>query len=371
MHIQDREKVGTREFSAIIIITIASKFSDMTPTMLAQAGENVSWMIPVISLLIMIVPLYVTFLLLRHYKDKNLIEVIMTILGKPLGLLITLVLFLTSFAANVIDTRGYIEIIGTMYYPNSPVFLIYMVFMIGTFSLAKQGFTGIARVSWSLFPYLKIPLALLLFLVSDDLIFSRLFPFLGPGIETIAKEGFLKNSIYGELIFFGMIYPYIRNVNSYKRSMIIGSSITLFELVIYYLAFNMLFDFPTIKQVTYPFHELTRYATIGDYVTNTETVYFAFWLLGSVIKYAVYLFILVLIFASMCNIKDYKKLLPLFSVLVIGVGLIPENSVELLKMRELLLNTVAFILPAIPLLLWSVAKMRGEFKREEKNNRSI
>lgn len=363
MKVHEKDKIGTREFSAIIIITIASKLGDMTPNILFETGKNAVWMIPTISLSVIILPTFLMFSLLNKYKDKNLIEVCIAILGKTVGTLISIVLFLIAFSATIIETRSYVEIIGTFYYPQSPVIVIYSLFLLGSVALSIKGIQGISRVSWSILPYLKVSLLMLLLLISRDVIFSRVFPIFGPGVPPVLKEGIMKNSIFGELLFFSMLYPFVKKDRVYIKSITIGAVVSLIELSIFYLFYIALFDFPMIESVTYPFHEMTRYVSVGVYITNTETFYLAFWLLGALIKYSIYIYVCIQIFSSLLGIEQYKRLYPIFGLLIFYIGLQPQNPLDIRNLKESLYTISSIALPSLPIFIWVIAKFRGVYAK--------
>jgi spore germination protein KB len=283
-------------------------------------------------------------------------------LGNKIGVLVGFVFFVVALASTIVDTRGYVEIIGTLYYPNSPLLVVYFLYLLGSYLVAIRGINGISRVAWSIFPYIQFSLLLLIFFIFKELIFYRATPILGPGIGPILKEGAFKVSIFAELIFFGMLYPFIKNEQSYKKATIIGIGISLLEISLFIFLYSALFDFPTVERVSFPYHEMARYASVGDYITNTETFYLTFWLLGSIIKYAIYLYITILIFSTTFKIKNQKRLFPMFLLFIFFVGLQPRNISMVMQYREMLLHTASLLVPSIPVLLWFVAKWRGELK---------
>jgi spore germination protein KB len=363
MKVNEKSKFGMRELIAIIYIVIGSKFTDMTPTMLFQTGENASWMIPIISILIMTIPLWFLYQLLKNYRDKNLVEIARRVVGSKLGFFIGVVLFVTALVSTIIDTRSYTEIIGTLYYPSSPIIALYFIYLVGAYLVAIKGISGISRVSWSIFPYVLFSVLLLIFFTFKEFVFFRTLPILGPGPEPILKESIIKVSIFAELIFFGMLYPFIKNEQSYKKGTIFGAGLSVICISCFIFLYSALFDFPTVQRVSFPFHEMARYASVGDYITNTETFYLTFWLLASIVKYSIYLYITILIFSATFKIKNQKKLFPLFSLFIFFVGLLPKNTPIIMHYREMLLHTASLLIPIIPVLLWIIAKWRGEFKR--------
>lgn len=361
---QDR-KLGTRELFALITITLGIKFTDMTATLLYKETAQAAWMIPIISGAIMLVPLFCILKLVEHFKDKNLIEITYKVTGKFFGFLIGMVLFLIAYSATVIDSRSYVDIISTMYFPATSTIHLYFVLIGSSYFLANRGLLAIGRTAWITFPYVKVSLFFIIILLWNELYFGYLFPIAGYGLEKVALQGASYASITSDLLFFSILYPFFKNYKSYKKATLLGLAVSTLELVIFFVVYIAYFDFPSIEFIAYPFHEISRMVTFGRYVSHIESLFFAFWSVASLIRFAVYLYISTAIFAYTSKIKEFEPLILPFAVLTIMIGLLPENVIQnvlLLRSNVVLMGT-SMLLFIIPVMLLLTAKLRGEFKK--------
>lgn len=363
---QQNRGMGPREFFAIIVLTVGIKFTDTTPTILFQKTMNGAWILPFITGFIMLViPFPFLLKLVKHYKDKGFIQIIFQITGKYFGTIISLVLFTIAFSATVIDSRGYVDIMNIMFYTQTDKIFLYSVFMFVIFFIAKLGFKVIGNTAWLSFPYIFAVFALAVVAIWGDLRINFLFPLGGPGIYDLLREGVLHSSIMGDLIFFSVIFPYIKDYKTYKFVSFFAYGFIIFELALFYAIYVMLFDFPGVMHIAYPFQEMTRILEMGVYVTNIEALFLGFWTLASVVRFSVYLYVSVAIFGYTFNMKDFRPLMLPFAALTVMLGMLPENPVEsaLILRAKYILNTTWVIIVFLPPLLWVIAKMRGEFKQ--------
>ncbi|WP_070119595.1 GerAB/ArcD/ProY family transporter [Bacillus marinisedimentorum] len=356
----DKDKIGGRELFAIIILLIGTKLSDMTASMLAQNGKNAFWMIPLISFAVFLPFLMLLLSTLKRFKNKNLVELIYHLLGKPLGMIVGLFLFLTAFSATAIDMRNYVDEVNTIYFPKSPIIVIYFIFIAACYFGAKKGFEVIGYSSFVVLPYVKLSVLFLIILALKEAIFLRVFPIFGDGIGPLLKEGVQKASIYSELIFLTMAYPSIKSIKSYHRASYIGFVTVALELALFYFIYTTIFDYESIDKLAFPFHELTKIISIGEFFPNIETLFLGFWLFAAILRFIIYLYFSVWIFGAVFNIKEFEPLLLPFAFLILTAGLVPENAiVNVLFYRDALLNTVSAPLLALPVILWLAAKWKG------------
>ncbi|WP_421381408.1 GerAB/ArcD/ProY family transporter [Bacillus salacetis] len=358
-------KLGTRELFALITITLGIKFTDMTATLLYKETAQAAWMVPLLSGLVMSVPLVCILILVKHYKDKNIMDITYKVTGKFFGFLIGMTLFLISYSATIVDSRSYVDIINTMYFPATSSTHLFFVLIGSSYFLANRGLLAMGRTAWITFPYIKVSLFFIVVLLWSELYFGYLFPIAGFGLKEVAFRGASYASITSDLLFFSILFPFFRDYKTFKNATLFGLAVSIFELMVFFVVFIAYFDYPSIEFIAYPFHEISRMVTFGRYVSHIEALFFAFWSVASLIRFAVYLYISTAFFAYTAKIKEFEPLILPFAVLTIMIGLLPENVVQnvLLLRSNIILMVTSILLFIIPVTLLIVAKLRGEFKK--------
>ncbi|WP_368504940.1 endospore germination permease [Alkalihalophilus sp. As8PL] len=356
--------IGGRELFAIIVLAIGTKITSMTPAILAQEGKNAFWMMPVIGFLTIFPSFLLLLYLLRTYKDKHLMELIYHILGKWVGALFGLTIFLVAFVSLVLESRNYIDELSSIFFPQSPQYFLYAVLFFICLWGARKGLNVIGSTSWILTPFIKIIAIILLFLAMKDLVWMRIFPIWGEGMGVTIIEGAKKASIFGDLFLLTMAYTSLTNTKVFRQAAYIGGTFAVFELTMFFLVYSLFFDYKSIDQIAYPFHELTQYISIGMYFANVESFFMIFWLFAAFLRFMIYLYFTTWIFAAVFQIKQFKPLLGIFLYLVIMLGTGINNPIQnVLVYRDwfLTMTTPLFIL--MPLVLWVVAKVKGELAK--------
>lgn len=359
-------KIGIREYMAIAFLTVGTKLSDDTPTLLVSETLTAGWIAALLTGFISIIPVLLMIKVLSVHKGKNLYEVLIGLFGKLIGNLIAMVLLFIAFSALIIDSAIYTVIIDTMYFTTTPAIVIYGVLMLVCTFGAKKGLEQIGSVAWLLLFYIKVTLLVVLLYAWQGGRPGFIFPLWGGGKGQIIKAGVTKVSLFADFLYFGMIAPLVTSFKSFKKGTWIALAVVTIELTVAVMAYTILLDYTTLRLINYPFHEAIRNINIG-FLTNVEMLFFPFWLLATFIRFSFYLYIVGMLFGSIFKIKQFGYVLPVFATLVVFIGIAPEApTFTIFQLREELLTVVSPVYIGVPCLMWITSKIKGGMENEKK-----
>lgn len=360
-------KIGIKEYVSIILLVVAVKNSDGTTAVLFESTFNSYWMIPLLIFALMVIPLYLLMKVITLYKDKNLHDCIVHLFGKYIGNVISFVLLLIGLFILVTDSAAYVDIIGTMYYSETPNIILTAVLLTASSFIAMKGIEALGTISWAVLFYLLTGLFLSLLLALQDGSLSFIFPLLGNGAWNVMKESTAHVSFFAEYLFIGLLAPAVTSARAYKKGTFIGLGIATIILSYSYLTYLFVFDTKGMEMVSYPYHELIRVVRLG-FLTNLESFLFPFWIVVTFIRFSFHLYIMALLFGGIFRITNFKYTLPSLSAIVLMFGMAIENpSLTVFFMRDKLLVNASFIFLVLPCLMWLIAKIKGEFKHAQAN----
>lgn len=361
MHDQKTLKKG--EMFTIIGLFIGMKVTDTTPTLFAQKSQNAFWLTPLISFLVILPSFLILLYLLKKAQNKNLIELMESIIGTKLGKSLGFLIFLSSFLLMGLDSRSYVEQIKLLYFPESPTTVLFFLFLCIAFFGAKKGLEVIGFTAKISYPFVKVSALILALLISVEVVWQRIFPIFGSGLPTILKEGTLKGSIFSELFLLTIAYTSFKETKHFRTGTLFGIFFVIIEITFFYFVYATVFDYNSIEKASFPFHDITQYVQMGEYFANIETFFMVFWLLAGFLRFIIYLYLITWLFGAVFNISEFEPLLLPISFLTLVVGMLPDNSVinELLY-RDTVLNYVTPLFIVFPIILWIVALSRGALK---------
>ncbi|SDK23684.1 GerAB/ArcD/ProY family transporter [Sediminibacillus albus] len=357
-------RLGAREGFAMITMMIGVKISNTTPSMFAQTGANAFWLMPLISMSVILPSVILLYYLLKRYKDKNLVELTEHILGKHVGKFVAFLLFVIFFTLLAIEGRSYTEQLKMLYFPESPTPFIFFIFFMIAFYGAKRGLETIGSTAWAFFFYIKASVILLAFLALREVIFARIFPIFGNGLVPLLTEGAKKASLFSDIFLLAMAYTAFDSTKKFRKGVFSGFAFVFLEMTFFFLLYCTIFDYNSIDKVAFPFHEITQYVNMGNFFTNIETFFMIFWLFAALIKYMIYLYLISWIFGAVFNIKEFEPLILPFAFFGIVAGMVPENAViNELVFKSNFMDMITPFLIFFPFLLWVTAKFKGDLKR--------
>lgn len=351
-------KIGAKEFTAIIIFMIGLKFKDTTPDLLYEVGANAAWMIPLFSLIFFLVPFLLLLSLLKKHQI-GFVELIFKLTGNYVGTLIVIFLFVMFFVGTFINFRSHAEIVNTLFYTKTPLPILFFLIIIVSFSIANRGLETIGRTGWLVLPYLEVLMVLLVIFTWRQMDWGFFFPIAGPGITTVMKESVKYSSIIGEVILLAAFYPFVRNDKDFRKSSYTGVIFSCFQLAAFLGLLLLVFDYPGVAHMNFPYQQLTRYVTIGPIVSHVEGLFLGFWSMATAIHFAIYLFLSAFLFAGLLRIKENFRLLLPLAGLVFFIGLFPENVFTVTNYRKVIAGISSWFAFLLPILLWMIDKWKG------------
>ncbi|MCZ8521022.1 MULTISPECIES: GerAB/ArcD/ProY family transporter [Paenibacillus] len=355
-------KLGTREFTSLLLLAVGLKLSDTTPTLLLEKGETAGWIIPLLAFVPISISLLVLLSVLRKYPDKGLMELISELAGKYGGVAIGLILFVATLASTALESRSYVDIVNTMVYQRTPIPALYLMMMLAAYYVANRGFEAIGRTAWIIIPYIEIAVLMLVWFVYRDVDWLHLFPIAGPGGTVLVKESMSHISMYREIILLTAFIPFAKSYKDFRLATVVGSTVSVFKIALITAVYVAVFDYPAARNIAYPFQQLTRSASIGQIITHVESLFLAFWLIATIIYFAIQVYILAFLFARMMQLDEFEPLILPLAGLALLLGLLPGNISRVMHYRDLLMQNSTAIYLLLPFLLWALDRYRRRVK---------
>ncbi|KKI89412.1 hypothetical protein WQ54_26455 [Bacillus sp. SA1-12] len=291
---------------------------------------------------------------------KNSIEMTKQVFGKKIGSFISLLLFFLVFLILCLDLREYSDTIAIIYLPDTPLFVIALLFIITCYYNSIRGLKSLGSAFYICTPYIKLSIFLLAILIIKESAWSNALPIFGGGGKEIVKQSLNKASIFGDLFLLLLIYPSIMDKKNFTKVTLYGTIFLMVEMSFFILSYIILFGYPFLERVTFAFHEVSKYVKIGSFSSHIETYFFFFWLLAVALRLSFYLYGSAVIYKTTFNMKSYKPILAPLSLLALILSMVPENPVyNSFILRELFYNTATYGLMLYSVVLWLTDKVKG------------
>ncbi|MET3576690.1 GerAB/ArcD/ProY family transporter [Bhargavaea ullalensis] len=351
-------KIGPREFFAILYGMMAIRVTDATPSLMLEDGLTAAWMLPLISAIVLFGSLMFLLAILKKY-NMGLIDIVFELAGNGFGRLIILFMFVTVFSSMSLNGRSYSDIVITMYYPKSPLLLIMVALILGAaLFIAHRGLEAIGRTALLVVPIFMLTSVLLIIGVANQLDPLFIFPIAGPGELEVIKGGLEFSAFFADIIIVGVLADRLRTFNAYRTASIWGLWVPAAKMALFLAVYVMMFDYPAVRNIAYPYHHLTRMAMVGSLANHMEALFLALWFVGAAIHFATYLYISALLLGKLINYQPFPQLLFPLAGLSVLIGMLPENPLMGDQLRKLLLQSSSGLFLLLPVFLWGIDRFR-------------
>jgi spore germination protein KB len=356
-------KIGAREFFAILYSMMAIRITNSTPNLLLDSGITAAWMMPLLSAAFLFGPLLLLLPLLKKY-NTGLLDILFNLTGNVFGRLITFALFVAIFSSTALNSRNYSDIVITMYYPETSILLILAVLVLGAaFYIAHRGLEAIGRTALLVAPVFLLTSVLLIIGVAKQLNIYYLFPIAGSGATELLRGSVAYSAFYGDIILVGILYAHVRTHRAFRKAALWGLWVPAVKMAVFLAVYVMMFDYPAVQNIAFPYHHLTRMAMLGSLANHVEGLFLALWFIGAAVHFAIYLYLSAYLLGKVIGYKEFEHLiLPLAGAAVV-YGMIPDNHMQGEQWRTILLEVSSGMFLLLPVLLWGLDRFRKKAKR--------
>ncbi len=220
-------KIKKAEAVCFTVNFIAAKLFVSAPGAFINIGKNAAW----IAVLLNAAAAYLSFLFIhwlhKRNKKRELFSFLPPFFKKAFGVLVSLYLIISAGMGLALLIRGVIR----TFMPETPSFIISLLFLTATLYAAKKGLLANVRLSVLAFPLLMI-IPFVALALAPHIELTNLFPILGDG------DFFLRSlfgfNFFADFFVFYLLIPYFENEDDVFRtgSITIGISTVLCLLVV-------------------------------------------------------------------------------------------------------------------------------------------
>lgn len=294
------------------------------------ANQDV-WISTLLSFLICVIFLLPVFLLARKYPDKTIIEYSELLLGKIGGKIVGLlyVFFFLHVSANTVRLFG--EYFTAAPMPETPLVVFLITLVLVAAYAAYSGAEVIGRVSEIVVPLNLILVIIISLLVIKDLNFNNLKPLFEKGIYPVMYGAAISASRAIEPLLLAMLYPYINAKGKKALSYVLGIFIAIAFLVAIDIQILSVIGINQAKLMSYPYVNLLRRIKFADIIERVDIIHLGIWILGNILRAAIYFYLGVLGLAQVFSLKSYKPVIIPAGVVILLLALYLYPNIILME----------------------------------------
>ncbi|MCY0902009.1 MAG: GerAB/ArcD/ProY family transporter [Firmicutes bacterium] len=333
--------ISPRQVTAILTIIVLGKGLDSAILILVHWGHGAAELLLLVAegliagAILLLLPLH-------KAQDKNLADVINDTFGRWIGSVICSLLFILLMADITINLEMDMQQIRMVFLPMTPTQVVLIVALMAMVIPAYYGIEVLGRTNLIMVLLLLGIAAILVPMTIPMMDLSKIAPVLGPGPWTLLKEGVLHVGFFGEYLTVLMLRPYVRDYESYRKSVVTAMIICLTVGFVAMLDMQLVFPYPTDDHLFFPFVEMARILYFGRFIQHVEALFALTWLAVALARLSLLVYILSLLAASMTASTNFRRFIPLLAACIYYGALMIPSLPMALDLRDIWLEKRGF-----------------------------
>ncbi|WP_147532773.1 GerAB/ArcD/ProY family transporter [Bacillus marasmi] len=361
-------KISNLQLSVLIITYIIGTSIITVPSTVTITAKQDGWLSAILALGIGVLIAYINGVLAERYPSLTLPQTIEKILGKWLGIPISILYFLFFLLLTTTFLRVVGDLITTHILPETPIQAIEILFLLTIIMAVKLGLEPIGRTSEMLFPHIILFVLFAVLFLLPHIEIDNLTPVLENGMAPVFHGTFdILGAPYLNIIIFLMITPFVNERKKFTWNFVISTIIGgIIIIVITTLSISVLGADTTSRLNFAPFM-LAQKIDIGNFIQRIEVISGGLIFITLFLKTVVSFFACTLSIAQTLRLNNYKILtFPLaFFVQAFSITFYPN----IIYFHDFIIHVwtpFTFILGlVIPLLLLFVDFARSKFQKNK------
>ncbi|WP_158289632.1 GerAB/ArcD/ProY family transporter [Paenibacillus flagellatus] len=258
------------------------------------------------------------------------------------------------------NLREYDDFMVHFYLPNTPEWVISLLFGATISIAARSGLEAIARCGSGFFFITAASVLLLPPLVARELEYDRIVALATHWDASGMTKGIVKTTPwFGETFIVFFLLPQLREADKTARTLAWSLGCGAVALAIKFVLCMLLFGSDVTSHFTYPALELVRYIRLGDFLENLDPLMVAIWTTALFVKMSLLLYVVLLIASRLLRLRDHRPLSLSIGALAVGMSLhLASNSAELQHAFESSWAAFAYTVQLVPILYWAFLAWR-------------
>lgn len=357
----EQGRISGRQLMLLSIILIFSTGVMFLPAIAGKEARQDTW---VSGLLIVAFGALVGLLhgtLARRFPRENPSEYGMRLLGPVFGRVAALVLVWFAVQAAALVAREFGELMVASLMPETPlsVFIIIQVWLVC--SAVRNGIEVIARVNEFWLPILLGATFLIVALVAKDADWSMLRPVMAEGWAPVLRGSYAPAAWMGETVILLYAMACLNQPKESTPALLKGMVAAGLLLTLGAVVNIAVFGPEQVGRQVFPTLNLSRLVDVARFITRIESLTVILWLVGTLVKMALFLHAAAVGLARTVGLAEYVPLvLPLGALTVsLAVGMFPNMPSLVAFLSGPWPAWALWVELGIPLLLLAAGWIRG------------
>lgn len=323
---------GQWEAICMLVTLLTTKVILNYPRVLASIGGPAAWFLNIYYFLIATVVFFIITKLYGRFEGKDLLEIGESIGGKPVKVIVGIIILGFIIGLTSIYLRTYSEEMEVISLNYSPLSFVMVFFTIGLIFSSYLGLEPIVRIQAFIIPIMVLFLITFTIALLPLVDFSNFTPILGTGAMNVFVKGASKLGGYQDLIFLFLITPFIKKGGEFRKIGYKTITISSIMFLLITFIFTGIYPYPSILEGYIPIYELARMISFGRFLERFESVFIIVWALLGLTYLSIMFYFIIHVFRKTFDLQYQRPLILPFAILVFCLSVIPDRLMNTINL---------------------------------------
>ncbi|MDT8717679.1 GerAB/ArcD/ProY family transporter [Clostridium sp. 19966] len=300
------------------------------------------------------------------FQNKNIVEIIIMLLGRFWGIAVSVLYGLYFFYKSSIILREFSELILMSYLPRTPLIYVMISLIIIIVFGCWSGLEVLARTSEVCCPIVLIFMLItyILTICSNEMHLSELTPILSKGVMPVVYAAYprILSFPYGEAFIFFMFWRHVEPKESICKTSLIAVAVAGLIITASAVIIISVLSVEFASNSTIPLLQIIKLINIGDILTNLDAIGVTIIFIGGFYKIIMFFYGTIQVINTVFEVNSSKLLIAIMGAVAVGFSyyFIPSYEFSLWlgkKIHPFLMNTPMLVFN--PILLLAIAYIKN------------
>lgn len=318
-------KISTKEAIAIIICPVIAYCLISLPRDILTYQKSAVLLNIIYVSIIAIAFSCLIYKLFKSFSGKDILDISEYLGGKTFRNILGIIFASYLCISSAFLLRCFSEGLRIIYYSNTKLIFIVIVFIIGIILVNRLNSNSIFKANLIVIPIAFFSILFLLFANMKIFHIQNMYPFFGEGIFNTFVTGLASLVSFNGLFLLYFLPPLLNEPEKFKKIAITSCLLTVFYLIIVFIIFLFIFSFFTNIDEIIPLYTVARTVEFGSFFQRLESIFLLIWIFAFGSYVAICMNFSMQIFKKIANLKETKHLAAPFGLLILGITLFPKN----------------------------------------------
>lgn len=364
----ENTRIGKAEAIALIV-TIMINHAILNITKSILTGTNSSALLNTIYIsLIALILSYIICICLNKFPTFDILDISNFLGGKVFKAIIGILFLVYFIFFSSILLKNFAICLQIIYYPNTNIFFIIMLFLIGSIFVCNLKYNALFRSNLLIIPFVIISVIILFIGNITNFNFENIFPILGYGLNETFFIGAGNIFAFQGLLHILFLPPRLKDITELKKITFISLLFSSFYLIISISIILFMFNSDVNSTLLMPLYSAVRYIEFGKFFQRLDSVFILTWIISFVSYLSIVINTCCNIVKKVTQVKSTRIITFLIAFAMLVVTFLAKNYAVSTFFADVVYKYAFFVILGISLAILLVGFVYKKSKNLKSNS---